>query len=252
MWLALPDDSTTPTRQRLLMNKNGVLYLKSWLLMRFVVGLVGVALPFAVILGDVFVFPGEGPFPRDSLSAYYHSGVRDIFVGSLCVIGLFLITYMVFHYNPDNVVTIVAGLAAICVAFLPTSTDGRNVLTEAPTPLEMRFGEQNLSHIHAGAAAIFMILMTVMSWRFAAREGDRGNLKRRMLHRACAVIMAVFLVVKVAFGIVGVDTLGGISVLLVTELACTFAFGISWLVKGGELITGISKPSQASSVAAAT
>ena len=31
---------------------------------------------------------------RGSLSAYYHSSMQDIFVGSLCVTGLLLITYM--------------------------------------------------------------------------------------------------------------------------------------------------------------
>jgi hypothetical protein len=69
-------------------------YVRSYLFMRFCVGLLGIALPFALVLIDRYVFDGH-PAPRDSLSAYYYSGVREVFVGTLAAIGVFLVTYKV-------------------------------------------------------------------------------------------------------------------------------------------------------------
>lgn len=42
---------------------------------------------------------GTTQLPRGSLSAYYHSGIRDLFVGSLCVTAVFLITYKMFEHT---------------------------------------------------------------------------------------------------------------------------------------------------------
>ena len=87
-------------------------YLRSYLLMRAMVGAIGVVLPFLLVLGDRLLFSGK-PFPRDSLSAYYYSGVRDLFVGTLSVTAIFLVTYKVIERNLDNTLSIVAGLAAL-------------------------------------------------------------------------------------------------------------------------------------------
>ena len=58
--------------------------LRSYLSMRTGVGVLGTALPLLLLLGDWFFVQGT-PSARGSLSAYYYSGMRDIFVGCLCV-----------------------------------------------------------------------------------------------------------------------------------------------------------------------
>ncbi len=94
-------------------------YLRAYLLLRVLIGAGGISLPFVLVLVDHGIL-GDNPLLRGSLSAYYYSGVRDIFVGSLFAVGVFLITYKVVEQNLDNTLSSLAGVAAIVVALFPT------------------------------------------------------------------------------------------------------------------------------------
>lgn len=86
---------TTDTfqRPRDLSDGADALYARSYLLIRLVVGGIGILLPTLLFVLDGLVLKG-GLSVRGSLSAYYHSGARDLFVAGLCVTGFLLITYM--------------------------------------------------------------------------------------------------------------------------------------------------------------
>lgn len=217
-----PDRPATP-EDRL------VPYVRSYLLARLVIGLVGVLLPVLLIATDLLL-GGDGL--RRSLSDYYHSGARDLFVGGLCVIGLFLITYMLLLWNWDNVLSVVAGTAAIGVALLPTAGEG------PLTPLQERLGEQVVQALHFTSAALFIVLLGVMSYRFGTREGarpDRAPFRRRgwkRFHRAAAY--AIFAAV-VAMAVTQATGRFDDYSLLVGETVAVLAFGASWFVKGAEL-----------------
>ncbi|HEX6499852.1 MAG TPA: hypothetical protein VF054_12585, partial [Micromonosporaceae bacterium] len=211
-------------------DRDRVLYLRSFLLMRMVIGLLGVAVPVMLVLGDRLLFGGE-PL-RGSLSAYYHTGMHDVFVGSLSTIGFFLITYMLFHYNWDNVLSIVAGLAIIGVALFPTG--GNSPLT----PLQVRIGEHTVSTVHQVCAVIFILSLAIISFLFGHREGqrpDRTPEQRRrgkLLHWACAfAIIAAVVYVLVTKWLGQYDRYS----MFFGETIATFAFGLSWLMKGFEL-----------------
>ena len=45
MRFRLPNDATTPHRAQLEQTAEGILYLKSWLLIRLAVGLLGIVMP---------------------------------------------------------------------------------------------------------------------------------------------------------------------------------------------------------------
>ena len=60
------------------------------------------------------------PSPRGSLSAYYYSGVRELFVGGLCAIGVFLVIYKLPDFTRESFSSCFAGLAAVVVAVFPT------------------------------------------------------------------------------------------------------------------------------------
>src|SRR5690554_1749395 len=70
-----------------------VLYVRSYLLIRTLVGLLGILLPLLFIVGEAAYLRG-GVHVRGSLSAYYHTSMRDIFVAGLCVTGFLLATYL--------------------------------------------------------------------------------------------------------------------------------------------------------------
>src|SRR5262249_50848876 len=93
-------------------------YIRSFLAMRVFIGVLGILLPLLLVFIDWGGY--DGPFPRDSLSAYYYSGMRDVFVAILSATGVFLITYKIAEWNLDNATSIVAGIAAVLIPQFPT------------------------------------------------------------------------------------------------------------------------------------
>jgi len=136
--------------------------MRSYAWMRLVVGGIGALLPTALLVGDAFFL--DAPFKaRDSISAYYHTSMRDWFVGTLCVIGVMLITYMIGewrHAKSEFWISTIAGLGLLGVAFFPTERsgvpasgphcgDGGVPMPPGCTDLEQRLGDARLSHSRA-------------------------------------------------------------------------------------------------------
>jgi hypothetical protein len=217
-----------------------ILYLKSYLLMRAAIGFLGIALPIVLFLGDAFWLEGSMK-ARGSLSAYYHSGMRDVFVGTLFATAVFLITYKAFERSLDNTLSVLAGVALLGVALFPTSRPAGS--TSPPTPLEIHLGERQVATVHYISAAIFIVLLGIISLFFGVREGRRsqrrdGETARmsptfwRRFHWICAATIALALVFIAVSKITG--WLSAYS-LIIGETVAVLAFGLSWLVKGLEL-----------------
>ncbi len=217
------------------------LYIRSFLTLRIMVGGIGIALPFLLVLVDRLVL-SEHPFFRDSLSAYYYSGMRDVFVGALCAVGMFLIAYKIVELTLDNTLSTVAGFAAVTIALFPTNRGGRNVPL---TPLQDLLGENVVKYVHYTSAFLFIGLLGALCVCFGLREGRRGAKPGghtpqfwRAFHLTCAGVIGL------AVGFVAVATvIGGLSqALLIGEAVSIWAFGVSWLMKGLELDTLKGKP----------
>lgn len=214
--------------------------IRSYLLMRAVIGILGVLLPLVLLFGDSWLLQGNAT-ARGSLSAYYHSGMRDYFVGTLLVVGFCLLIYKVFERSLDNTLTFFAGIAAIGVAFFPTKLPpGGGPLTS----LQDRLGEGRVETIHYSCAFVLFISLAIVSWFFGRREGARGDRPkmmrgphpeakvRRAIHQTCAVVVTA----AVAFIFVTrVVDIFGAKDLLIGESVAIMAFGISWAYKGLEL-----------------
>jgi hypothetical protein len=208
----------------------GELYIRFYLLTRLLVGLLGMLLPIVLIGGD-WLFLGGHVGARGSMSAYYHSGMRDVFVAVMCIIGFFLITYKAFLGGWGNVLSTVAGVAAIGVALLPTAPDPGGL----PTALEMEFGVRQVAAAHFACATVFIVALAMVSIEFSYKEKARHNTGHQRFHRACGCSMIVAIALYAASDLAGAGPVLGVSTLLVTEVACTLLFGMSWLLKGGEL-----------------
>src|SRR5689334_6585532 len=94
-------------------------YVVSYLVIRATAGVLGIILPVILILGDV-LFLDQTVKARGSISAYYYSPMRDLFVGILFMLGVLLITYMAGRWNRDFWTSLIAGVAVIGVAMAPT------------------------------------------------------------------------------------------------------------------------------------
>jgi hypothetical protein len=219
--VAVQPRPTTPHAER---------YVRSYLIMRVAVGALGIALPILLVLGEPLIFEGQ-PFPRGSLSAYYYSGVRELFVGALCAIGVFLLTYKVAERSRENRLSTYAGFAVILVALFPTGRPGPGVPV---TPLQLELSETNVERIHFGAAGIFIASLAVISFYFSRPGPQTGNLSPSFwarYHRLCAGFIVAALVLAGVTGFTGWPDKG----LLIAEAVAVWAFGASWLMKGLEI-----------------
>ena len=92
----------------------------SYLELRKAIGILGMALPFAVSLGAGILFRTG---VQSSISSYYHTGMRDVFVGTLFAIGFFLLSYKGYERS-DDLAGDLACIFAVGVALFPTVPDG--------------------------------------------------------------------------------------------------------------------------------
>jgi len=117
-----------------------------------------------------------------SLSGYYHSDMRNWFVGSLWAIGSGLLVYLAARRNlADSVISFVAGLLAVGVALFPT-----NAPDNVPTII---------ARLHVAFAALLFALLGVICFRFGSRDGKREDRTMRWrnwwgcVHRGCAIVL---------------------------------------------------------------
>jgi hypothetical protein len=221
-----------------------VLYVRSYLLIRTAVGVIGILLPVALIIGEYFFLKG-GVHVRGSLSAYYHSSMQDIFVGSLCVTGFLLITYMAgMPRTWDFCLSLIAGVFLLVVVFFPTSRPdipsgeplcGSNPSPPGCSPVEQALGETPTATVHFIAATIFIICLAAISFLFARREKIYNNRNRqRLFHISCGIIILAAIAWVGIGGVLKAD-IGPLTPLYLGEIVSVWAFGVSWLVKGKDL-----------------
>jgi hypothetical protein len=220
--------------------KFAVAYLRSYLLMRTIIGFIGITFPIVLIGGD-HLLESNAPVLRTSMSAYYYSGMRDFFVAGLAVSGLFLITYRLFEKSLNNVLTVIGGLGALGVAFFPTDRfEGSPAVL---TPLQTRLGEGVVSDVHHVSAGVFLVSLAIISFFFGVQEGRRPQQRAtgramlppafwRWFHWICALL--VLGGVTFVFVAKRQHMTGG-HALLIGEIVAIVAFGLSWFFKGLEL-----------------
>lgn len=192
----------------------------SFLALRNTVGWIGILLPFVLMLGVTLFFKNQA-IPG-TISLYYYTGMRDVLVGSLCAIGLFMFFYR--GYNElDNWAGNLAGFFSIGIALFPTAETGPNNFTAI---------------IHFVCAAMFFITLAAFSiflfTRKKANPTDR-KLTRNKIYIACgSVMLACMAAIIIWFIIFGTNDLQTHFVFWAETIALV-AFGISWLTKGGTL-----------------
>lgn len=223
-----------------------VLYARSYLLIRTVVGAIGILLPTVLFIVDGLFLQRDATV-RGSLSAYYHSPARDLFVAALCVTGFLLMTYLAGQASTwDFWLSSTAGLAVIGVALLPTTRpdlpDGAELCGSAAastppgcTRLQEALGETAVATVHFTCAAIFILCLAAICFLFAHREqtfsGRRG---RARFHQLCGALILLAVGWVLLGFLVDVD-IAGFRPLYVGEVVSVYAFGASWLVKGRDL-----------------
>src|SRR5260221_2566290 len=135
--------------------------------LRRMIGLIGILLPIVLIVGRMLF---ESPGIKDSISVYYYSVMRDVFVGSLWAIAVFLFSYR--YDSWDDFLGDVACVAATGVAIFPTAPDKAT-------------GQQiAIGWAHGVFAACFLLaLATFALWIFRKTDQKKGKLPPNSQHK---------------------------------------------------------------------
>jgi hypothetical protein len=218
---------------RPLRDKNNSIIM-SYLGLRRWVGGIGMFLPFFCIIGGALFADLS---TQRSISYYYHTNMRDFFVGILFCVSMFLITYRGYE-RIDNIITTASGIASLFVAFFPCRFDDN--LNNVVSILQIK---PNISNtIHLICASIFFFLLAMNSiFLFTLSDKDKSTFsKNKKIRNKIYIVCGVIILVSLA----SVATLNLVlskkiviqnRVILIFETIMLFAFGISWLIKGKTL-----------------
>jgi uncharacterized membrane protein YiaA len=194
--------------------------LVSYLTLRRVVGILGILLPVLLVVGSSLVHSRLDI--QNSISDYYGTEMRDIFVGVLFVVGLFLFAYRGYD-GRDNIAGYLACLFALSVALFPTTSASQVIRT-----------------VHfISAAALFIVLAYFSLFLFTKTDRDvlpRKKRIRNMIYRICGVIMLVCIVSIALYSVLPYNaSVATIKPVFWLESLALWVFGISWLIKGETL-----------------
>lgn len=193
----------------------------SYLALRRTVGWIGILLPFILMAGSHFLFGEE--VPLFDISMYYYSGMRDVFVGAMCAVGLFLLFYRGYD-QWDNLAGDVAGVCAFLIAWFPTSKIG---------PQEWA------GQIHFGAAGVFFTILAIFSlFLFTRGEFDPTprKIQRNFIYRACGIVLLIAGIGILIYFLFLQELFPDTRFVFWAETLALVSFGISWLTKGGTLL----------------
>lgn len=202
---------------------------------RQALGYLGFFLPLALILGGALSLGEVEP----SISDYYHTVLRDIFVGTMCAIGIFLIAYPGHRrgggeWVSDDMVTSVAGIAAFGVAFFPN--EGMSPVPAVNSVTQMLLGHDLAAKGHYLSAIVFLSALAYICLVKFARTASPA---RRRIYRASGwtiLVMTVATVTASVFKVAGPPVPRAVVIdyqlVLWFEAVAVWAFSVSWLTKG--------------------
>ena len=201
----------------------------SYLALRKTIGILGMAFPIVLFMGALIFF--ETGLQR-SISSYYHTGMRDVFVGILCVIGFFLFSYRGYN-RADDIAGDLACIFAVGVALFPT------------TPDQAASGGHNLiGYIHLICAVLFFITLIYFSLFLFTKtnpnkQPSRRKLQRNKVYRVCGYAMGMCILLIIIYFLIPDDMapkVGAYKPVFWLEAMAIFTFGISWLTKGEAIL----------------
>lgn len=200
-------------------------YVLTYLTMRRIIGIFGFALPIALIIGSFLPFSGSLEKILPSISDYYDTYMRNILVGVLCGVSLFLFSYRGFSFI-DNLAANCAAFFALGAAFFPTNSSCAFV-----------------HYYHMISAALFFCTLACISLFLFTLTEDGSPAKgrkiiRNRIYRICGIFMLVstfLMLLYIVFLENKIAWLDKLKPIFIMETLSLFAFGTSWLIKGRTL-----------------
>jgi hypothetical protein len=217
----MPDDQRDPASNDLVI---------SYLSLRKAIGFIGLLLPVVLALLKIalwyFNVCCDGPGLETSISAYYYTRLGGVLVGSLCAIGVFLMSYRGFDRR-DEIAGKLAGAFAVCVALFPTSPKDIPAKT---------------SVVHfTGALLLFLTLAYFSIVLFRKMDPSKPptpeKLKRNKVYLACGLLILLGIAgCGVSFLFRHSSFFDTYKPVFWFEALTVVSFGFSWLTKGEAIL----------------
>jgi len=191
----------------------------SYTRVRTALGILGMSLPLILVLGGLLDQPRVDAATGEiepTISDFYHTTYRDIFVGTLCAIGVFLISYRGYGRDKgdwinDDWLATTAGVGAFGVAFFPNEGGGDAVVSMT----QRLIGTDLTPVLHYLSALVFFSSLAAFCFVKFARTCSMG---RRHIYKACGwgiiaalVLTAIAVVFKRFIGGTGKERTGDVA-----------------------------------------
>ena len=228
--------------------ENSILVI-SYLGLRKAIGILGVALPFVLPFGQILLHALgiqsslQSPVIEDSISSYYYTGMRNIFVGSMCAIGVFLMSYRGYDRR-DAIAGRFAFVCAIGVALFPTTP-----LSPALPPATL--DQKLIGGIHLTFAALLFLTLAYFSLKLFTmtdpqKPPTRQKLQRNVVYRVSGYVILACIALIVVAALPPIKAMvERLEPRFWLEAIAIVAFGVSWLTKGEAILKDQEVPSAA-------
>ena len=211
----------------------------SYYTMRRAIGILGITLPLMLVAGSSLF--GGCKEVQFSISTYYHTNMRNIFVGYNCAVALFLFAYRGHDWR-DNLAGYLGCIFVLGVAFLPCSI-GASV---KPCLIPATGQNPLVGKLHNLCALLYFIILIVYAlFLFPKTHMDmvsgekmfmgRQKKKRNVVYYICGGLMTVSLLLILTYIWILEDhytNLLRLDPVFWLETVVLLSFGISWLTKG--------------------
>lgn len=204
----------------------------SYLGLRRAIGILALGLPFVLVVGKVLL-QSQGIEP--SISDYYYTVMGDVFVGTLCAIGVFLMSYRGYE-RVDDIAGNLACVFVVGVALFPTM----------PAHVQSH-AQEIIGFVHYGFAAAFFLTLAYFCLALFCKTDPskpmtRQKVWRNRVYTICGYLILLCIGLLAAYGQwlrgTAIDRLDPVFWL---ESVAVITFGLSWLVKGEALLSDDSE-----------
>lgn len=205
----------------------------SYIGLRRAIGMSGLLLP--VVLGPIGWLVFGVPL-QDNMSSYYHTPLRDVFVGTLFAIGIFLFCYRGYDWI-ENWTANLGCLAAIGLALLPLDPDS--------DPLRQ---DSWVGYMHTVCGAWFFLTLAFYSLYHFPRpqpeEAATSDHLRNLIYRTSGVVILISMAAMgVYLFLLSPEqraVLDKYNALFWGEWVAVWAFSTAWLTKGHALVADLA------------
>lgn len=198
---------------------------------RRAVGLSGLLLPVALGLGGCIV----GVPIQDNISSYYHTAMRDVFVGTMSAMGVFLLCYRGIDWV-ENWTANIGCAAALCIALCPLDANS--------DPL---FQKSIVGYLHTFSGGVFFLTLAFYSLVHFPRSGNEIEephlWERRLIYRTSGIVILLSMLAMGSYMILipfaWKSLLNQWNFLFWMESIAVWAFAAAWLTKGRAIFAEI-------------